>query len=554
MILSLKSKLVLVSAVASVSAALLSGMAGCDAVESSQGQANRKVAAATEQATRDLSRGDSQAAARVLGAVDDAAGASAKAQAYAVLAETGLSQAQPILTELEENYIRAAGISWDIDQSLAQLKAVTELTQILSQQDSRDVQAEVAKSVKNIQGDADAKNWVSYNDDAASVPTLTSVNQRISQLQGEIAKRKEKISQLADQRKKLGEQAQALVDKANQTPGQAGVDTFRNATQIRQQASVVGIEIDTINTQLIPLNNDLAVANAQREVLQRAVTRVGEIGNAQTQQQVAVNQQVAGQNQLAQQILQAGTTGQGAGDLDAKSQSIQAKMAELTTMLKEAGSLSEKANQLLVEAAKDAASAAQNALTLGPTLQTKGREQQASKAAFDAIQKTIDPNSYRLQELNIRQILASNLAHRADALNSAVQLQGRLQTIAQSAKLTLPSGLIDAQLSTELSEARGAANQAFQEAAELAQSIAEAGSATADQKNSARIAGALVRYSWAISARSANDIQTADVQLTAAKEAIGQAMAGNASLPMLPSELKVSKPDVATDAPAGGGF
>ncbi len=554
----LKSKLVLMSVAASVSGALLAGAIGCDAVENAESRASRQVNQASDEAMRALGSGDANAAARSLSGIDQSASASARARAHALLAQADFDRAQPLLEELDAAQVRAATLAWEIDQLLLRMRDAASTARNLQHLDPKPVRDQAAQSIRGIQGDANTPVWVKGPDDSADVPTLSQVNQRISQLEGEIAKRKERISQLAEQRKKINAEAQELVEKSNQTPGQAGVDLFRQATQLRQQASLLGIQINSVNAELIPLNNDLSVAQAQREVLQQAVGRIEKQDQALSEAWKEIGQEIDGQDQLARAILQSvgGLPSEGQTDAD-RQQSIQAKLEALQKLIAESTTTQDQANQYLRDAAQNAASAAQQAQAAATQFQTRGNTLTQSRPAFQSLTKANDANAYRLKELTIRQTLANSLAGRAAVLAMAVDAQTRLQELAQQTKVPLPQGLIDPQLAAELAEARQATTDALTETLTLAETVKEAGGASPEQRNAARVASVIARYAWVTHARAAGDAATADAQLEQARQEVREAAENRAVFPPLPAELNIPAEAAAatpTNNSAPGGF
>lgn len=506
------------------------GTAGCEGVESESDRADRQISQAVNAAVEQMRVGDPAAAAATVRPIQQQqaeASAIGKIHAHAMLAEADLAQAIQILQELDADQVSATTLSWQIDQLMDRMRAAGLSAESYKAFNPQETQQQVVQAIRNVQGGPDNPIWFEGD---ADVPSLSQLEQTISRLQGEISRRRQQIEQLTAERKEINNQAEALFAKANDLQGQEAVDVFRQGTELRHQASTLGIRIEQLNHELVPLNSELSIAESQRKILQQAIAAHEKQNKDLEQNWQQIGEQIEQQQSLARQIA---GNGQGQGDVETVSQ----KVDQLASLINNAWEKRQRAHSLLESAIAHAETATSTALQLERTMTERARTQVATRQAFDTIRAVHDPDVYRLVQLNARHHLASSWANHANLLGLQQRAAERFQEVAEIVpQLPIPQVLAPGNLDQQLAAARQAMTDAFQQAVQLAEDIVEAPGASADQRNSASINKALTLYTWSIALRNAGDTQGAEARLTQARAAVPTA--DGAVLPPLPEDIR----------------
>lgn len=510
------------------------GTTGCEGVESSADQADRRVAQAVDQAVEQMRRRDPSAAAAAVRPVQQQqteASAIGKIRAHSILADADLAQAIEILQELDVAQVDATTVTWQIDQLVDRMRAAAAAAESYKSLNPSEVQQQVTKATRDVQGGPDNPVWFEDETGNADIPSLSQLEQTISRLQGEVSRRRQQIEQLTTQRKEINEQAQAAFARANDLQGQQAVDVFREGTELRHQAATIAIKVEQINQELVPLNSDLSIAEAQRDILQKAIQANEDQNKALAENWQQVEQQISQQQTLARQIAGSGQPAN--GDVETVAQ----KSEKLAAIVTSAWEKRQRAHSLLDSAISHADTAASTALQLDRTLTDRGRTQVASRSAFDTIRTIHDADVYRLTQLNARHQLATSWANHAALLGLQQRVAQRVQDVAESIpQFQVPQALAGTDRDQQLQAARQAMTDAFQQAVRLAEDIIEAPGASAAQRNAAAINKALTLYAWSIALRNAGDTQGAQTRITEARAAVpaGEGVI----LPALPEEIR----------------
>ncbi|GEM_PF-2658403 len=507
------------------------GLTGCEGVESQADRADRRIDDAVTQAVEQLRVGDAAGAAQTLQPVRQQTDASAagRVRGHAMLAEADLAQALQLLKDVDAAHVQATTLAWQIDQLADRMHAAATSAQAYQAMDPSETRQQVTQSAKAIQGGADSPVWYPDEDGDGDIPTLSQLDQTISRLQGEITRKRQQIEQLTAQRNQLNKEAQDTFARANELTGQEAVDEFRKGTQIRHNVATIAIQIDQINYQLGPLLSDLSVAEAQRKVLQAAVEKRQQQSEAIAKNWDDISAQADQQRTLARQIAGNGQAPEGVP-------TINELAAQLSTVIDQAWQKRQQAHSLLQSAIEHSSTAATSAQQLEKTLSERIRTQEASKPAFEGLKKIHNAQIYRLAELNARHHLATSWAGHAAMLRLQQQARDKVQTVSQIVpQLTMPASLAAADLDQRVQQTRQAMTTAFEEAVELAGTIAEAPGADADQRNAASITRALTLYAWGMALRDAGDTQAADARIAQANELLPKG--DDVALPPLPAGL-----------------
>lgn len=518
---------------------------GCEGVESDADRADRRVGQAVDHAVEQMRRGDPAAAAAAVHPVQqEQADASAigKIRAHAILANTDLAQAMQLLQEVDADQVEATTLIWQIDQLIDAMRTAAAAAESYKAFNPEETQQQIAQATRDVQGGPDNPVWFEDPAGDGDVPSLSRLEQTISRLQGEISRRRQQIEQLTSERNELNEQAQATFARANEMQGQQAVDVFREGTELRHKSATVAIQIEQINHELVPLNSELSIAQAQHKVLEKAIadnqTQNKELADHWEQ----VNQQIEQQQQVARQIAQDGqlpqiSDGQGK---PAEVESITDKSERLASIVDRAWEKRQRAHSLLQSAITHSDTAASTALQLERTLTERARTQLASRDAFDTLRTVHDPDVYRLTQLNARHHLATSWASHANLLGLQQQAAREMQEVASTLpQVRVPQALAATDLDQRVQVARQSTTEAFQQAVQLAEDIIQAPGASADQRNSAAINKALSLYAWSISLRNAGDDPAAQSRLAEARATVPTG--DDAVLPSLPAEIRTAQ-------------
>lgn len=514
------------------SVSALSLVTGCEGLESDSDQADRKAEQAVQAGLTKLQSGAPAEASASIQPVanEQALSAMGKARAMGVLAETELASAKKILDELATSRVNASAYAWQMDQLISKLGEVTQLGASYRSFDPADPKAQIQEAVKKAQGAPNAPIWFEDPTGNGDLPSLSQINQTISQLEGQISDRRQKIAELTKQRDELNKQAQDELDKVGQLSGQAAVDQFRRGTDLRQRAATISSQIQQLNHQLMPLTADLEVAQSHKKIVEEAIARYQEQNKQLEETWKTITAQADEQQRIARELLN-----------DRKDMaSITTYADQLATIIDEAGTAREKANQHLQEAIRYASQAASSADSAVTGYSQRATANPNSKPAFDVLRGTYNSSHFKLIQLRAQHLLATSLADQAALLGLQANAATKLDPLVKQGQMTLPASLARTDLANELQAARQAADEAFTAAAELAEDIVGAPASTDQQQATAQVYRALTEHAWTVAKRTAGDNQAAEQHLAAAKAAVQAAMDLKAVMPPLPAELNVA--------------
>ncbi len=559
---SLKRWTVLGMAAATVSSALLAG--GCGSAEADQSV--REAIVKSQEAQRKGGEEGQKEAQQILeGAVakTDASNGT-KAQAKSALGQLQLDAARATLRDSSRYEIEAGRLALEIAQLSDLVGRSNTLVEGYKQNDPQKVKESIDQQIAQAQGGADKAAW--FTNEKMTIPTLATVKQTISQLEGQIAQKSDALKQLDQQRVQKLEDAEKITKESTTAKGQAAVDAFKKAADLRKDAADLGVKIDQGKAALVPLQGDLAVAQGQEKMLNDVIAQLKE----QSQQLDASWQNVQSlmtkQADVAKEIVgtaTAGATSAPSGDAaGASGKSIAEKAVAMAEAAKQADDLRETAIASLHEASKQFEDAKSAATLLQQDIRTKSNDYQGKpqKAAWDVELGVVNPNTFELQRAIAQRLLGDAEASRATSLNARVQLADYLSPIFTKAGLQIPDQLQSGDMSKREQEALSLADEAYNSADEALGNVAE-GNGSEDMKNAARIERIFELYGRTHAARLAGQPQKADQYFATAKQAITdlQNESPVPAIPPLPGELAAlvvppatapAAPIVPTTAPA----
>ena len=539
-------------ALVGVSAALI----GCDDTRSADRRVQNDLNRGIELAQQGTEQSIKQAQ-QVLetAASDSAASPATRANAKALLAQTELENARNAQREADRLQIELARLVWQADELGLQIGTTNALVAGYRKYDPQEARANIEKAIADATGGPEKPAWFTHEN--TTLPTLAAVRQVISRLEGEIAQHNDKIKELTTQRDR------ALADSEQQSriaqSGRRGehLDAFRQASELRKRAADLTTAINVEQAALIPLQRDLATAQAQQSVLEEVIAQLQAQGAALENGWKTVQQQIGAQATIASSILQgngesspvAASGSTTAGSIASKGAEIERLVAQLKTLRDQAMNDARNASTHYDEATKAAND-------LRSQLQAKINElgpERAESKAWSRLISILSPSIFQLQQSAAQRTLASLYASRAVEYGLRITLRNSLAPALQAAGLAMPPSLQATNLEADREQAIKDASEAYAEANRLLENVAE-GQRDETLTNAAQVARILTLYNWSMLERQANDARSADDHLQLAIQFRNAALDQNISLPNLPAGLG-PRPNSAepTTAPAAEG-
>jgi hypothetical protein len=484
---------------------------------------------------------------KAAGEIGDA-GPATKAHAKAVLAHAELEAARARISDptngINQGNREIARLLWEIAQLGRQVQTSNNLAAAYKNFEPKEAIAASQQMVQAAQG-GNAPNWI--GDGPAAIPTLAAAQQTAQQLADQITQQQQKIQQLQQKQQQLAQQAEQLARQSEQQQGQPGLETFKQASALRKQSADVQNQIEVEQSNLARLQQDHAVAQARQEALAAAIEQFKKLADQINQGWQGVSKQAMTQQQLAAQILNGGGAGQN------KNASIAAKAQQYAKQADETKKAYDDAEQALGDAVKHFEEAASAASSLGSSLSTSSANLPSDnemKHAMDTLKNAYNPNGFKLSQADATLALAELQASRTAALAERQQVVAQLGPALKAAGLSLPKELDDAKLADELNAAAKQANENFDAAKELYQTVAEGGGVSDAVKNAGKAGQIYSLYGKSLLARATGNAKVGDDLLKQAKDQRDLVLQeSKGALNALPAEL-VTITAGATTAPS----
>ena len=174
-----------------------------------------------------------------------------------------------VLRDAERSDLTASQIALQIAAIGAQLGNSAVLVQGYQKLDPSAAKAEIEKRITEATGAPNQAKWITEGN--VNIANLNAATQEVSRIQGEIAKRQGQIKDLDTQRVAALEEADKAMKSSDASKGQESVDAFKQGSGARKKAADLQANIDLINGQLMPLQQDLAIAQGQQQIVQAAI-------------------------------------------------------------------------------------------------------------------------------------------------------------------------------------------------------------------------------------------------------------------------------------------
>ncbi|HEV2294999.1 MAG TPA: hypothetical protein VGR35_14185 [Tepidisphaeraceae bacterium] len=525
-------------AILSAAVATWAGVLGCD----DNLRNDKQVRSAIVEARAANANGEYADALQKLTEAAGNTGASpaASAQAKAVLGAAEMAEAQRLMQTVDVNNRDIARLVHEISllgasiaNSNLKMERYRGFEPTVARQDAK-------QKIEQVQGGGEDKSWIAAEN--ASIPTLAVVKQIVSRLQGEIAKRQEELKQLQQKRVAAAAEADKHWEAAENAKGQQRVDLVKQAAAAAKQAADLATEIELVQAAIVPLERDLAVAQAQQAAAADAVESFKRQMESIDSGWEAIEQQVATQAQIAASVLGAANASAPVGDNGpAIANTINEKAAQLQQLVQSTIATFNEADQRLDNAITHYGAAAEAAASFAREAQQKREGFDRTSPyykAFDELMLIINPAEYKLGQAEANQLRATVNTSHAISLIGQQRMMDTLQPILTDVKLELPQSLNPQALPAEVQRTMEKANGTYDEAANLYLEVSQA-----PQDTSAKIAAHIGRifalYGQVMLARAAGNPQEAQQFLAEAMAARDTALEHKAVLPAMPVELIV---------------
>lgn len=528
----------------------LLGVYGCSKLESEASQSERHVDEVAQEA---VSKEEAQQPALYGQAAEDVTGKSdvAVARARELQARAEYSAGTKMMRQASNQASDLAMRMIEINHLISTIQTSNALVAGYSKYDASPIRAEAKSQVAQIQGSANQSAWV---DTKHPVPSLSAVKQTISKLQGQISRKQEQVEKLSQQRVEDLRKAEDLAEQADKATGQAWVDLFKQASELRRQAANISTRIDVINTtQIAPLKVDLTIAQAQQKIAEVAIADVNKQATGAVQHFEGVRQAVGTQDKVVKNVYE-NTTNKNEG----ANASLKGQLDALMDQAKQVQVSWDAAAKLLSDSADHFAAANSAAESLQLKLERQAAEivgDAPVKAAWDQLNRVYNPTTFRYYQAVSLQTLGTLYAEQLSSVKQLADLKARALATLKEAKLNVPDSLSSADFDSRVSQVSDNGEKAFSKADDLFQNVINAPVADAQQKNAGRAARVLELFAWSQLDDLSGNGQSA-THLSAARDAIKDAADNNAVLPVLPLAIEphITAPDkLTTSQPAAQG-
>ncbi|GEM_PF-4792936 len=485
-----------ISAVLASSAIGLTG-AGCDTRSTSDSKAAQSIL-----------NDDFQAAAKEKGASTAITALAAK-----VAASEQVASSLPTYQSLAAQQIAISQKMWQIGRLNLTAQRIATSANELSKYKPDAALAELDKTLALVRGGAQ-KDWavaegVNLPTAAASLANANALKDKIAETQRALADLKQKHDQLAGN-------SRQLMEQSNSAKGEQAVTLFKQSADARKQASETQVQIEKTEASLVPLQQDLQVAEGQSQQSAQTVDLFAG-------QRDAIEKGWRGV--AAQMEQRTGYAGQVYSKMDdAQFASISLGASELVQLTDQYTK-----DNLAYQQQLDGASAlVRGAVSSSEKTITDLRAQGATRGSpitklTDAV---FDPSAVRVLQGQIQYAIGSTLGAQASLTAYESKVAETTAQLGAALKQPVPESMNDAaraKLKTEQGDQLTKAGESLKAAGETFDTVSQAMATTPDAKQAATI-GRMISL-----ADSSTVMQTAG-DAAGAKQALDEAKALRDSL------------------------
>lgn len=400
------------------------GLIGCDSAESDSARADRQVDAA-------LAAGDLAKANGLTGVSKPV-----RARVLSLLAADELKKANTLQKEIDKDAALISRLSWEMAHLAGQIRSSTLMAKGAEGYNPAPFQKTAEERIALVSG-KDNPEWFKAGN--TSVPSKAALEQRIAALDQEIKNLEALKTKHQTKRNDLLAAADALAAKSTDD-SRKNLEKHKQAVGMRKEAGDLGVEIDKLNAQQMPLVQAADLARVELAATEKAIKdfqqHSAEAGKAWDE----IRNRVAAQNKTAGQLATGAAT-QPAGGVAGPS------IAESAALLDQAFT---RVNTTIDDALRNLTAAADYAKQAGGQAKDYATELHAlktnkpespQKPDWEAMRAAANPVIYELQVAAILRAMGSLHAARADILSDRASALEVVPEIFSAAKIDVPQAL-----------------------------------------------------------------------------------------------------------------
>lgn len=408
-----------------------------------------------------------------------AASPATKVEALTRLADAERDRALALMAEadrLEAEMFRLIGA---VNQQAARIQSNNTLAAGLAQLEPTKATQAIEQQRSAAQG---AENPVWIEHETGPIPALKGLDDQAGQLEGRIAELEGKAKELAAQRSKQIRDAEEFEKQSGEAQGARSGELFNESVDARKQAADLGVQVEALDAQLLPLRQDLERVQASRQAIARTIETFAAQIQATRQNWSKVKEQIAELQKQNQQILGGASEPPPAAPAGAVpttiSPTIAGKLRQIKERVAEIDAKRSEAETLLKDALQQTSAAASAAATLVNSISEQANQQGAAqrpeRAAWQRLSELHNPSRWKLRQASFQILLAD--IHRSRAANLAARenLQQIITAALKPAQLSVPPEAGGANLKADSDAAKGSSLALYNEAETALREVIEA--------------------------------------------------------------------------------
>lgn len=507
------------------------GLVGCEKLQSSSVEADRAAVAAMAKGQLDVAAAEKGASPEIRTTVR----ANQSSQRYA----EGVGAYSNVL----DARLNATRLGWQATRLASMASQNLDSARDLSQYDPAPSLLKADEAISSIRG---ASDKMSHTVAGVDMPTLTAVEANIEKLSADIGAVEKQVADLKVEQQQFSQKAEEAASRARDLKGQNAVDARKQAADATKQASDTAVKIELAQAKLVPLQQDLAVAQEQKTVLTASVAQVDSLKAKLNEGWDAIGSEKGNRTKIAETLI---------------GKSPDRNRVNLVTTVKDIEAVgrdgekeidkSEIAFKGAVDSAHEASAASALAAKYAGDRFT-GSRGTSQEVVFKAMQSTFSPNSLKAGEAMADYSLARVYADQASMLKTREVALSQLALTAGRVNYTVPADLpATKQIAADQKEAAEKAAASLKRADENLSALDQLlQSGAKDIKQTVAVGRMMTLLSASEVAREMGDAALAKSCLEEAKT-IRLALAPEAKLPELPAPLNIGQPaPVTPEVPA----
>lgn len=380
-----------------------------------------------------------------------------------------------------------------------------------------------------------ASDKLTRNVQGIELATLTKLDADIEKFNADIAAADKEVADLTTAQQQLTAQADQLEAQSKDATGQKSVDLFRQASGIRKQAADTAVKLEQAQARLVPLHQDLATAQEQKEILTVSVGQVDLLKGQISEGWNNVSKQAVTRTAIAQALV---------------GKTPELRRLNLVQTVKELENVGRGAEEPLAKAqaafkgaqdsAHEAAAAAAQAHKQAADRMSVARGT-PTEVSLRSLQNTFSPGAYKLNELLAQYALGRSQGDQAAMLKLREAALLQFAATAGRVAYNVPADLKADPVVSASKEASDRALETLKKTDEALRDTEPMLSTTGQAKPTASVARMMTLLAAADVASGAGDKETA-AQYTKEAKDVRDAVPVDTKLPELPSPLNTAPP------------